>query len=78
MDGTASTGNMKPVTIETMLNAMREIDLLPKLDQWIVVDPQGRMYHGTYEQVMPVMLAQHPLLKMPPTFGRFDKGTEVT
>ena len=72
MDGTASTGNMQPVSIETLLNAMREIDMLPKHDQWIIVDPQGRMHKGTVEQVLPVLTSAHPLFKMPLSFGRTD------
>lgn len=74
MDGTSSTtGDMKPVSLETLTRAMQEIDLLPKPDQWIVIDPQGRMYKGKVEEVTRVLLAEHPLLKMPPMFP-FDRG----
>jgi hypothetical protein len=66
---TATTVDMKPVSLETLTRAMQEIDLLPKPDQWIVVDPQGRMYKGTVEQVLPVLTAAHPLFKMPLAFG---------
>lgn len=62
MDRTTSTGNRKPVSLETLLNAMREIEMLPKPDQWIVIDPHGRMYSGTVEHVMRVLAAEHPLL----------------
>jgi len=74
MDGTsATTGDMKPVSLETLTRAMQEIDLLPKPDQWIVIDPQGRMYKGKVEEVTRVLLAEHPLLKMPPMFP-FERG----
>lgn len=74
MDGTgATTGDMKPVSPETLVRAMQEIDLLPKPDQWIVIDPQGRMYRGKVEAVMWVLLAEHPLLKMPP-MSLFERG----
>lgn len=57
MDGTSSTtGDMKPVSLETLTRAMQEIDLLPKPDQWIVIDPQGRMYKGTVEQMMRLLV----------------------
>lgn len=57
-----------PVSVETMTRAMQEIGLLPKPDQWIVIDPQGRVHTGNIEDVTRVLLAEHPLLKIPPTF----------
>jgi|GWRWMinimDraft_8_1066016.scaffolds.fasta_scaffold27916_1 hypothetical protein len=69
MDGTsAATGDMKPVSLETLTRTMQEIDLLPKPDQWIVIDPQGQMFKGKVEDVTRVLLAEHPLLKLPPLF----------
>ena len=74
MDGTsAAIGDLKPVSLDTLTRAMQEIDLLPKPDQWIVIDPQGRMYKGKVEDVTRVLLAEHPLLKMPPMFP-FGRG----
>jgi len=74
MDGTsATTGDMKPVSLETLTRAMQEIDLLPKPGQWIVIDPQGRMYKGKVEDVTRVLLAEHPLFKLPPIFP-FGRG----
>ncbi len=69
----AMPGDMKPVSLETLKRAMQEIDLLPKPDQWLVIDPQGRMYKGKVEDVTRVLLAEHPLLKMPPMFP-FERG----
>lgn len=66
---TAATGDMKPVSLETLTRAMQEIDMLPKPDQWIVVDQQGRMYKGTVERVLPVLTAAHPLFRTPLEFG---------
>lgn len=66
MDGTSSTtGDMKPVSLETLTRAMQEIDLLPKPDQWIVIDPQGRMYKGTVEQMTRLLVQEHPLMRTP-------------
>lgn len=74
MDGTsATTGDMKPVSLETLTRAMQEIALLPKPDQWIVIDPQGRMYKGKVEEVIRVLLAEHPLLKRLSMFP-FERG----
>ena len=69
----AMPGDMKPVSLETLKRAMQEIDLLPKPDQWLVIDPQGRMYKRKVEDVTRVLLAEHPLLKMPPMFP-FERG----
>lgn len=63
------TEDMQPVSMETMTRAMKEIDLLPKPDQWIVIDPQGRTYKGKVEQVLPVLTAAHPFFKTPLAFG---------
>ena len=30
-----------------------------------MIDPQGRMYKGTVEEVTRVLLMEHPLMKMP-------------
>ena len=66
---TTTTGNTQPVTLDTILAAMREIEMLPKNDRWIVIDPRGRMYRGTVEQVIPVLAAEHPFIKAPISFG---------
>lgn len=58
--------DMQSVSVETLKRVMQEISMLPKLDQGIVIDPQGRMYKGKVEEVAQVLLAEHPLLKMPP------------
>lgn len=63
---TASTGSTTPVSIEAMTKAMQEIDLLPKPDHWVVIDPQGRVYKGKVEDVTRVLLAEHPLLNFSP------------
>ena len=73
MDGTTAIAtSITTVSHETVLNAMREIELLPKLDQWVLIDPYGRMYRGTVEQVMPVLAAEHRMTKMPLHIGRID------
>ncbi len=64
--------DMQPVSIETLKKAMKELELLPKPDQWLVVDPHGRMYKGDVEQMTRVLLAQHPLLKNQMTFSRAE------
>ena len=70
---TATATSLEPVNIETVPNAMREIEFLQELDQWIVIDPQGRMYKGKVEEVTRVLLAEHPLMKMPKMLP-FERG----
>lgn len=60
---TGTTANMVPISLEALEKAMREIDLLPRLNEWVVVDPSGRIYKGKFEDVFPVMLREHPLFK---------------
>lgn len=57
--------DMQPVSMETLTRAMQEINLLPKSDQWVVIDPQGRMYKGTVEQMTRVLVREHPLTRVP-------------
>lgn len=56
--------DMQPVSVETLKRAMQEIDLLPKPDQWILIDPQGRMYKGTVDQVALKLMQSHPLMQL--------------
>lgn len=65
--------DMQPVNLETLTRAMQEIDLLPKPDQWILIDPQGRMFKGKVEDMTRVLLTEHPLLKLPSVFP-FERG----
>ena len=62
---TAAPRDMQPVSVETLTWAMQEIDLLPKPDKWIVIDPQGQMYKGTVEQMTLVLVQAHPLMRTP-------------
>lgn len=62
-DTTASTSTQQPVSLETMLHAMREIDLLPKNTEWMLVSPDGRMWKGEPTELLKVLMPHHPLLK---------------
>jgi hypothetical protein len=58
----------KDMSFEALIKAMREADILPKPDKWTVIDPQGRIYQGTVDQ-MTILLAQaHPLFSQPTAF----------
>ena len=62
---TATTCETAPVSVEAMMKAMREIDLLPKSTEWVLIDPHGRVYKGKIEDIAPIVMNEHPLLKMP-------------
>lgn len=57
------------VSVAALEQAMREIGLLTKPDQWLLIDPQGRMYRGTVEQMLAVLVRQHPLMRPPFALG---------
>ena len=59
----ANPDNLHTVSAETLSKVLRDIDLLPKLDQWVVIDPQGNLYRGTIEQMTGVLMRQHPLMR---------------
>ena len=61
---TASAGTTKTITIADLQRAMREIDLLPKNKDWLLVDPAGNCWKTDDVAVLMGILAQHhPLLK---------------
>ena len=60
---------VSPLSMATLENALREIDLLPKLDQWVLISPTGQMYKGTVEQILPVIFKNHPANFMNKPFG---------
>ena len=64
-DATATTSNMKPLSIADVERAVREIDLLPKQTEWTLMSPDGRFWKGTPEKLLQVLMPHHPLLKSP-------------
>ncbi len=62
---TTTTGGAQEVSIEKMLGATRELELLPLPDQWVVIDPRGQVYRGRIEEVLPILMPHHPLLQIP-------------
>lgn len=62
MDGTYSNGfGNKPLTMETLKEAISKLKSTPKPDQWLLISPTGEAYQGTAEQVLPFLLKQHKL-----------------
>lgn len=59
----ATPRETQPVSFEALARAMEAIDLLPKPNQWIVIDPHGRMYKGTVEQMTMLLVQEHPLMR---------------
>lgn len=75
MSTTASTSNMKPISAADIERAMREIDLLPKNKDWLLMDPAGNYWKTDDIAVLMGVLAQHhPLLKMPAIIAPLEGG----
>lgn len=60
---TASTTNMKPLSLPEILEAKRLMEALPKA-QWTLIAPDGRVWiQDNPTDLLPVLLPHHPLLK---------------
>ena len=71
---TAVPRETQPVSIEALARAMEAIDRLPKPNQWIVIDPHGRMYKGTVEQMTRLLVQEHPLMRTALDLTRKNDG----
>lgn len=58
---TATNHTIPSPTVEGMRRMIEEIRSLTVKDQWMLIDPQGRAYIGTVQQVLPVLMGAHPL-----------------
>ena len=59
---TTATNHTTPsLTVEAIKRMMEEVRSLPTNDQWMLIDPQGKAYIGTVQQVLPVLMRAHPL-----------------
>lgn len=60
--GSTGTTATDVLRMEEALKGMRRVlDEAKISDQWVAIDPQGRMYKGKVEELLPVMLRDHPL-----------------
>lgn len=64
MTGTVSTGGQQPVTLEAMMRAMREVDLVAQPTEWTLIAPDGRVWRGDVQHMFMVLAPHHPLLKI--------------
>lgn len=62
-DGTTTTASGTTITLEAMLNAMRQVDLLPQPTEWTLLSPSGQVWRGTPEDLLQILLPHHPLLR---------------
>ena len=74
MNSTATTNTNAPRTVSApeIARAMREIDLLPREKEWMLVAPDGRIWKAAPEKLLLVLMPYHPLLK-PVSFGQMFK-----
>jgi len=62
----ASTAGVMLKNSTTVDDINKAIDLfksIPVADKWIVVRPDGKVFTGKLEDVMPVLMREHPLLQ---------------
>lgn len=57
--------DIRPTNLDTLTKAMHDIRNLRIPDEWIVIDPQGRMYRGHASEMIKVLLVVDSLLGMP-------------
>lgn len=66
MSTTVSTSTMQTLTLADLERAMREIDLLPKNKDWLLVDPNGNCWKtDDVAKLIGVLAQHHPYLKTP-------------
>jgi len=61
------SGAFGTVNLDDIKRVVAELSKAPKPDQWLLIDPSGNAYKGTFEQIAPVILREHPLLKFKPS-----------
>jgi hypothetical protein len=57
---TTKPANMIPVSESNMLGILRELKLVPPLPQeWLLASPDGKIYKGTANDLMPILAAHY-------------------
>lgn len=54
---------MLPIALDQIERAMREVDLLPKNDEWTLGSPDGKVWRGDVRHIFMVLAPHHPLLR---------------
>ena len=67
--GSSGEGRSDTLTLDDVERMVRDAAALPKNDQWILINPQGQAYSGTVDQILPVLMAEHSLVKQFQTFN---------
>jgi hypothetical protein len=68
---TSTIWGQPPLTKEILMEATEKLKAIPKNDKWLVVNPEGQMFTGTAEQLLPLLIQGHPLFK--PVFNFKEK-----
>lgn len=58
---TASETNM-PLTIDDIVEAVAKIKTLQRDVPWILINPNGQLYTGSPEDLIPLLASYHPLM----------------
>jgi hypothetical protein len=76
MNGNTATTKAYSETLSiNSLDALkRELASLNKNAEWMLVSPDGKMYKGTPQDMMRMLIPFHPLMLCQPDFNRFEKS----
>lgn len=76
--GTGGQFQYEPLTEEKIMEAIEMVkNLPPPNNKYIVIKPDGQMYCGTAQELLPLLIQDHPLFQLDlakPTFD-FDKNS---
>lgn len=61
MTTTSTTSQLdRPLKIDDILRAVETLKKIPRNTKWVVVNPEGQMFVGEYQEVAPHFLMRHP------------------
>ena len=72
---TANHGPQVALTFETLARTLKTLESCKPKDEWILIDPQGRAWKGTFDQTFSHLAAQHPFLKDNPFAPKMNQET---
>lgn len=71
----ANHGPQAALTFETLARTLKTLESCKPKDEWILIDPQGRAWKGTFNQTFSHLAAQHPFLKDNPFAPKMNQET---
>lgn len=75
LTASARHGPQTAMTFEKFKETLENLETLKPKDEWILIDPQGRAWKGTFNQTLRHLAAQHPFCKTNPFPPKMDQET---